>query len=55
MKHTAEIVVFAGLLVASVYGLLGSAVGLAQASAPSPHAASSIHSVVTALVDQPAL
>ena len=49
MKRTAEIVVFAGLLVASVYGLLGSAAGLAQASAPSPH------SVMAALVDHPTL
>jgi hypothetical protein len=55
MKRTTKIGVFAALLAASVYGLLGSAAGLAQAPALSPHAALpiSINSVMAALAYQP--
>lgn len=55
MKQTATIGLFAVLLGASIYGLLGSAAGLAQAPAPSPHGALpiSINSVMADLVYQP--
>lgn len=55
-KRTAKILAFAALLGASAYGLLGSAVGLAQSPAIPPHVALpiSIDSVMVALVDQAA-
>ena len=55
-KHTAKILAFAALFVASSYGVLGSAAGLAQAPAVPPHVALpiSINSVMVSLVDQAA-
>ena len=55
-KRTAKILAFAALLGASAYGMLGSAAGLAQATAAPPHVALpiSINAVMVALVDQAA-